>query len=317
MTDTPLFPAHGGPGWKPRSTQLREELGYLWVGCGVDSEWGPLKSVLLHRPGREVDAVAADPRGSLMLEVPDPTALQVQHDALAQRFRADGVAVHYVDPPVLPPPNQLFAADLMVMTPEGAILGRPASLIRAGEERWVARALADLGVPILRSVRGAGTFEGADLMWLTPKAALLARGLRTNAEGAAQVAATLREMGVEVLQTDLPPGTMHLMGQLRIMDSDLALAWQGRLPVDAVEVLEALGFAVHFIPHEEEARRGFALNAVTLGPRRILMPAGNPVSQAFFEELEVECVTVEVSELGKAAGSIGCLTGVLERERNG
>jgi arginine deiminase len=47
------------------------------------------------------------------------------------------------------------------------------------------------------------------------------------------------------------------------------------------------------------------------------MPAGNPVSQAFYEKLGVECLTVEVGELGKAAGSIGCLTGVLERELTG
>ena len=48
----------------------------------------------------------------------------------------------------------MFVADLMFMTPEGAILGRPASTVRAGEERLVARRLAELGVPILRVVRG-------------------------------------------------------------------------------------------------------------------------------------------------------------------
>ncbi len=314
MTEPPLHPAYGGPGWPPRPTGLREELGSCWGRCGIDSEWRSLKSVLLHRPGREVEAVERDPEASLMLAFPEPGTLQAQHDALAQCFRAQGVTVHYVDPPVLPPPNQMFAADLLVMTPEGAILGRPASSVRAGEERWVARTLGELGVPILRAVRGTGTFEGADLMWLRPTLALLAQGIRTNAEGADQVASTLREMGVTVHRTHLPRGTMHLMGQLRIMASDLAVAWRRRLPQDAVELLEGTGFMVRFIPDEEEARRGFALNSVTLGPRRILMPAGNPVSQAFLQDLGVECVTVEAAELGKAAGSIGCLTGVLERE---
>ena len=317
MADLPLHPALGGPGWPPRPTSLREELGSLWGGCGIDSEWRPLESILLHRPGREVEAVERDPAASLMLAFPEPSTLQAQHDALAQCFRTQGVTVHYVDPPVIPPPNQMFAADLLAMTPEGAILGRPASEVRAGEERWVARALADLGVPLLRAVRGAGTFEGADLMWLGPDRALLAQGLRTNAQGADQVAAILREMGVAVHRTHLPPGTMHLMGQLRIMDSDLAVAWGGRLPGEAVELLSEVGFVVRFIPDEEEARTGFALNSVTLGPRRILMPAGNPISQAFLQDLGIECVTVEVDELGKATGSIGCLTGVLEREMTG
>jgi arginine deiminase len=31
----------------------------------------------------------------------------------------------------------------------------------------------------------------------------------------------------------------------------------------------------------------------------------------------VECVTVDVDELAKAAGAIGCLTGVIERELHG
>ena len=53
---------------------------------------------------------------------------------------------------------------------------------------------------------------------------------------------------------------------------------------------------------------------MTLGPREILMAAGNLVTQTFYENLGITCHMVEVDELGKAAGAIGCLTGVLERE---
>ena len=306
-------PAYGGPGWRPRSTGLKEELGTHWASCGLDTEWRPLRQVLLHRPGREMEAAALNPEAALMLDTPDPARMQIQHDALAQVYREAGVVVHYVDPPALPTPNQMFCADLLAMSPQGAVLARPASETRAGEERWVARALAQAGVPILRSVAGSGAFEGADLMWLAPDQALLATGLRTNDEGAAQVAALLEWMGVTVHRTHLPPGTMHLMGQLRILDEDLAVAWPGRFPPETADLLKRLGYALHFVPNEEEARSGFALNVVTLGPRKILMPAGNPVTEAFYRKLGVECVTVEVDELGKAAGSIGCLTGVLER----
>src|SRR3546814_2569119 len=91
----------------------------------------------------------------------------------------------------------MFCADLFVMTPEGAILARPASTVRAGEERWVARRLADLGVPILRTLTGTAVFEGADLMWLDPRTAMIGLGLRTNEEAASQIATTLEEIGVE------------------------------------------------------------------------------------------------------------------------
>jgi N-dimethylarginine dimethylaminohydrolase len=208
----------------------------------------------------------------------------------------------------------MFVADLLFMTPEGAVLGRPASTVRAGEERFVARRLAELGIPILRTVRGTGTFEGADAAWLNPGTVLLATGLRTNAEGATQVTALLREMGVEVIQVGLPYGAMHLMGQLRFADRDLAIAWPGRVPFAAVDALRACGYAVLFLPDEDEAKHGMALNFVTLGPRQILMAAGNRATQAFLEESGITCHTVQVDELVKAAGGIGCLTGVLERE---
>ena len=256
----------------------------------------------------------AAPDRAQMLAPLDVGRARQQHDALAQAYRDAGVAVYYVEPAETPPPNLMFVADLMFMTPEGAILGRPASTVRAGEERFVARQLAELGIPILHSVRGRGTFEGADAAWIDPRTVLLATGLRTNAEGAAQVTSLLQEMGVEVVPVGLPYGVMHLMGQLRFADRNLAIAWAGRVPYAAVEALRARGYTVLFLPDEEEAVRGMALNFVTLGPRRILMPAGNPITQTFYQDAGIVCQTVEVDELLKAAGGIGCLTGVLERE---
>ncbi len=310
---------YGGPGWRPRTAPLREELGGVWSRCGTDSEWRPLRRVLLHRPGPELRTAAdpgavSHPGDVLMLERPDPERAAAQHDGLAAAYRRHGVRVEEVRPPEVPPPNQMFVADLFFMTPEGAVVGRPASAVRAGEERWVARALAELGVPILRTVRGEGTFEGADAAWLAPDAVLLAEGLRTNRAGADQVAATLAELRVRTHRTRLPRGTMHLMGQLRFLDEDLAVGWPGRLPEDAVGVLRDHGFETVWIPDEEEARRGHALNFVTLGPRRIVMPAGNPRTRAFYESLGAECIEVAMDELVKAAGAVGCLTGVLERE---
>ena len=309
----PATAAYGGPGWSPRTAPLRHEIGSLWAPCGIDSEWAPLKAVLLHPPGPELSAIG-DPDQAQMLDRLDVDRARAQHDAIAQAYRSAGVTVHYVEPERLPSPNLIFVADLMFMTPEGAIVGRPASTVRAGEERFVARRLAELGIPILRTVRGTGTFEGADAAWIDPHTVLLATGLRTNAEGAAQVAALLAEMGVGVVHVGLPYGAMHLMGTLRFAGPDLAIAWPGRVPYAAVEALRARGYAVLFSPAEDETRRRMALNFVTLGPRRILMAAGSPLRQHLFEDAGIACQTVAVDELTKAAGGIGCLTGILGRK---
>jgi len=307
--------AYGGEGWSPRSRTRREELGDLWGAAGQSSEWEPLRSVLLHRPGRELERIE-DPDSWLMLDSPDPGRARRQHEGLEEAYRAAGVETVMVDPPADAhlTPNLMFAADLFFMTPEGAILARPASTARAGEERWVQRRLAILGIPIVGSVGGQGTFEGADAMWLDPETVILAEGARTNRSGADQVAATLDAMGVDTVRVRLPPGTMHLMGQLRIVDRDLSVYWEGRFPEPGPEALESRGYRMIPSPDEKEAREGFALNFVVLGPRQVLMHAGCPLSQALYEEEGIECHPVEVDEITKAAGGIGCLTGILRRD---
>ncbi len=256
-----------------------------------------------------------DPDKVQMIDIPDTELASKQHDSLAEAYRAEGVKVHYVDPTGVPTPNQMFVADLMFMTPEGAIVARPASTVRAGEERWVARRLAELGVPIVKSIRGTGVFEGADAAWIDEDTVMVATGHRTNHEGLAQVADVLNEMGVDVFHVGLPYGSMHLMGTLRIVDEDLALCWPGRVPYDAVAELRDRGFSVYFIPDLDEASSGMPLNLVTLAPRKILMPGGNPITEAFFDDLGIECRTVMIKELIKAAGAVGCLSGVLERDK--
>ncbi len=305
--------AYGGPGWSPRTARLVDEIGSVWGNYSVASECSPLRATLLHRPGSEI-AELGDPDRSQMLDTPDSDKLTSQHDGLADAYREQGVEVHYVDPADRPPPNQMFVADLMFMTPSGAILGRPASTVRAGEERWIARRLADLGIPILRSVGGTGTFEGADAAWLNPSVVLIGRGLRTNAEGAAQVSSSLWELGVESQIVDLPHTAMHLMGSVRIVDNDLAFVRTGGVPWTLVETMRKHGYQVRTFPSDEEIRSGMAHNFVTAGPRKVLMPAGYPITEKELNKAGVATVTVEVDEITKAAGAIGCLSGILARE---
>lgn len=306
--------AYGGRGWQGRERTHREEIGDLWAPSGLDSEYAPLRQVLIHPPGAELSVAATDPDAAQMLEVPDLGKARDQHAAMAEAYRAAGVTVDLVDPVGQPPPNQMFCADLFVMTPEGAILARPASVVRAGEERWVARRLADIGVPILRTLTGTAVFEGADLMWLDPDTAVIGMGLRTNAEAVMQISATLEEIGVETLAVDMPFGTMHLMGMLRIVDRDLAICWPRRTPFAAVRALEERGMEILWLPDGSDTDLNRALNIVTLGPRKILMLAGYDRVQKVYEAAGIYCVTVDGSELVKAAGAIGCLTGVVGRD---
>ncbi|MEL6478961.1 MAG: arginine deiminase family protein [Pseudomonadota bacterium] len=302
--------AYGGAGWSPRRQSHAEDMGTFWQG-GLDSEWKPLTHVLLAYPGAEIAVNDVD--AAQYLEAPEIEGARAEHDLMAEAYRAAGVAVSYVPEVSAPTPNRIFCADLFAMTSQGAILARPASTVRAGEEVAVAEALVRARVPILATLTGRATFEGADLMWLDAQTALIGRGLRTNQAAIEQIGAVLDRIGCALLTVDMPFGTMHLMGMLRIVDRDLAIAWPRRTPHAAVEALRERGFAVAFLPDADEAAANRGLNIVTLGPRRVLMPGDNPAMLAFYESLGIAVIETPMRELCKAAGAVGCLTGVVAR----
>jgi len=309
--------AYGGENWSQRDASHAEEIGGIWANCGIDSEWRNLKSVLLHCPGQELNAAQEDHESVNMLDAVDLVKAREEHAAMVEAFRAVQIEVHFVEPDFPCQPNQMFCADLFVMTPQGAILARPASTVRAGEERWVARKLAALGIPLLATLTGNASFEGADLMWIDETTAMIGRGLRTNDAAIVQIEALLAGMGIELIAVDMPFGTMHFMGMLRIVDRDLAICWPRRTPHRTVRLLQDRGYTVKFpaFADDQESHRG--INFVTLGPGRILMVSGLSEIQSAYESLGIECLTCPTDELSKAAGNVGCLTGVLQREQIG
>ncbi|HEY7909983.1 MAG TPA: arginine deiminase family protein [Thermomicrobiales bacterium] len=311
-----LTGAYGGEKWSPRTQSRREEMADIWGEWGAGSECSRLRAVLLHRPGPELDEIedfdAVQMRADLR-----PDLARAQHDAMADAYEAEGVAVHYVEGYRPDKPNQLFCRDLMTMSPEGAILARPASTVRAGEERVLAETLGILGVPILMSVHGTGTFEGADAMWAAPDLCFVAEGLRTNRAGAEQVTWALQTIGVTVERVMLPYGAMHLDGMLNFAAPDLAVVWPRRTPMNIVRILQERGVRILHLLDEPATHDCLPGNFVALAPNRILMPTGAPRQRAIYEDAGITCIEVDVSELIKAGGGIHCMTAFLSREEAG
>lgn len=305
--------AYGSSGWQSRTANHVEEIGNIWGTCGIENEWHPLRKVILHTPGVELEAALENPDESQMLESLDIEKAREEHAQLVQTYQAAGVQVDFTNPDSTAHPNQMFCADLFAMTPEGAILARPASVVRAGEERQMALCLARNGIPVIRTLTGAATFEGADLIWVDRNHVLIGQGLRSNADAASQISQLLEGMGTKVTAVDMPFGTMHLMGMLRVVDHDLAIAWPRRTPHAAVMALRDAGYTIKFVPEHDEFEHGKAFNFVTLGPRHILMVAGNPMAREFYQSLQINCVETPAEELSKAAGAVGCLTGIVHR----
>lgn len=303
--------ALGGDGWIPRLSSLRDERNGIWAGFGAFSECGRLRSVLLRRPGVEIERVC-DIRQALWFDALEPDLARAQHDALTEAYRSHGVAVHYIDGQSYTQPNLYFIRDTFAMSPEGAIVARPASQVRAGEERIVAHALVQLGVPIVLSVHGSGVFEGADMMLVNEDLAFVASGLRTNDIGARQVEQFFRSIGVsQVVRVQLNEQCMHLDCGLSILDHDVALIDPVRAPRIVADVLRRHGFRVLTLPeHEHE----MAINVVAIEPGLIVTPILHPSTRALLARMRVTCIEVDISELLKGGGGVHCMTGVIQRD---
>jgi N-dimethylarginine dimethylaminohydrolase len=308
---TPLA-GEGGEGWLPRAGSFAEEMPEFWGDWGVSSEYGRLRAVLMRHPGPEIDHVT-DPNAALWVEgMDDPNLTRSQHNTLADIYREYDVAVYYVENGRLDKPNSHFVRDLMLMTPEGAIVTRPASQQRSGEERFVAEALGRLGVPVLMTIHGEGTFEGADVVLVNPEMAVLAEGMRTNAAAADQVEWALRQVGYDqIVRVQLPYGTVHLDGVLSVVDRDLAMIRFRETPLAAVDALRDRGFRIIEVSFED---RYMPENVVALAPGHLVMPAGNPHTKRMLEDAGCKIVEIELKELQKSGGAMHCATGFLKRD---
>lgn len=309
----PEVEALPGERWFPEESSFAEEIREHWGDWGVASEVNPLKAVLMRRPGEEIEDF--DYKKFRFRTGIDPIKFREQHDRLADIYREQGIKVYYVKEQRRDRPNAVFMRDLVFMTPEGAIIARPAMSSRRGEERYAAQALARIGVPILKTVNGSGVFEGANALWVDRKTVILAAGSRTNREGFEQVARELERIGVEnILPMQIPYGHAHIDGLLNFASHDTAMIHAPQVPYDVCSYLRKAGIKLLEAPSRTEVRETLGINFVAIKPGLVVQPEGNPRCRELLEGNGVEVITVDLSEILKGWGAAHCLTAFLKRD---
>ena len=305
-----------GERWFPTGETFGDEMKQLWGDWYVDSEVGTLRAVLLHRPGEEIDGITPENFAEYRFRAPlDASRARAQQDELADIYRSNGIEVHYVRGQRADRPNAMFVRDLMLMTPEGAIIGRPAFPARRGEEKAVAQTLAMLGVPIIKTINGEGFFEGACAMWINRETVVIGTSSRTNESGVRQVEQELANIGVtRIIRTDIPYGSIHLDGHMNMVDRNKLLAFPWHLNYDCARALLDLGIEIIEATDIEEIKQGMALNVVALSPGKVVMAKGNPNTRRLLEDSGVEVVEADISELMNGWGALHCMTGFLRRD---
>lgn len=293
-------------------TPFEEQIRDYWGDWGISSQCAPLKSVLLRRPGKEIDDFGWEE--ARFREPIDPGKFREAHQRLVDVYEENGVKVYYLDEQREDRPNAVYCRDLMFMTPEGAIIARPALPVRRGEEVAMAKALAALQIPIVKTITGTGTFEGADCLWVDRKTAILARSSRTNETGYNQVAHVLREQGVEtILTVPIPYTNAHLDGIMNFVDEDKAIVNTRQVPYDVVEYLMNRGYHIIDAPDQDEARFSLGLNIVALRPGLVIQAQGNPQTKAALEKNGVQVISLDFDEILKGWGSVHCCSATLAR----
>ncbi len=302
-----------------------DELVDVWgAQWGASDEVGLLRKVLLRQPGDELSVVRTeawdddaqalvDPEGRWYWTDRRPPSLDrvwQQHAGLVDALRREGVDV------VLAPPmgetytKAVYIRDPLITTPHGAIIGRMGVRMRRGEEPDVTRFVADLGMPIVGTISGAGTLEGGSYLKLRPNLHVLGTSIRCNIEGAEQLRQLLEMMGIELMVVSVPGWSIHLDLHMALLDVDKVLVDAERLPYDFLVQLRAYGFELI----EADPTEAWGLNLLCLRPGRVLMAEGNPRSAERMASAGVEVLTVPFDELQKNGGGIHCSTMELVRD---
>jgi N-dimethylarginine dimethylaminohydrolase len=304
---------------------FHDELEAVWgERWGAWDEVGPLRRVLVRRPGDEFERIRADawdeeaqalvdPDGGWYWtdrRPPDLDLVADQHAALVAALEREGVEVVVAEPLGGRFAKSIYVRDPLVTVPGGAVIGRMAVRMRRGEEPDLTRIVAAEGLPILATITGTGTVEGGSFVKLRPGLAAFGTTIRCNPEGAAQLRAVLERIGWELLVVPLSGYTIHLDLHLTMVDVNRALVDVPGLPYWFLEELESRGFEL-ITPEPGEA---WALNALCLRPGRVLMAEGSPRTAERLAAAGIEVVTVPYDEIQKAGGGVHCSTMELLRE---
>jgi dimethylargininase len=228
---------------------------------------------------------------------PDLALALEQHAAYGRALERLGVSLVEL-PPDPAFPDSTFVEDAAVVAGGGAILTRPGAPSRAGE-------VASLGAALgqwfgeLDEIVAPGTLDGGDVCEAGGHCFIGQSG-RTNAEGAAQLAAWLarRGFGSSVVDIRGMPGLLHLKS---------GLAWLGErrlLAAGALGEHAALGgWEVVRVPEGEE----YATNCIGVNGS-LLVAEGFPATASLLRDLGHDIVALAMSEYRKMDGGLSCLS---------
>ncbi len=216
---------------------------------GVDSEYKPLKAVLLYKPGPEIEEID-EPGSVLYVNKINYKILSKEYDDIVSLYRKFNIAVYFIPHEKNKPKderyvfNLMYTRDLLFMFPRGAIISRMAKDVRKREVEYAKRAMRRGNVPIVKIIEDEGFFEGADALWVNKRLVMVGVGNRTNKDGFLQVYNTLKLNGIKCIAVPAPKGVLHLLGAVQIVDVDLAFVRRSLVGLEIITLLVSVSLSL-------------------------------------------------------------------------
>jgi dimethylargininase len=190
-------------------------------------------------------------------------------------------------------PDAHFVEDTVVMHGGLAVVARPATPERLGEEQATLGTLRGLGYPTA-AIRGPGTLEGGDVLKVG-RAVYVGRGTRTSPGAVGQLRALLTPRGATVIAVPTTKA-LHLKSALTALPDGTIL---GHSPL-----VDDPAFFPHYLPVPDP----LGVQVVDLGEGRILMSASAPECAELYADRGWEVVLADITEFEKLEGCVTCLS---------
>lgn len=279
----------------------------------VASETGRLTEVLVSPPDHyrwlPTNAIA---RRTLAAGGAQPSlqALAAQHRELTAALEQGGATVHVL-PPAPHLPYMAYTRDSVVVTHRGPVLCQLERPQRRGEYAQLLGWHAANGSTFWH-LSSAGTLEGGDVHILRPGLAVIGEsGGRTDAAGAAELAAWLRAEGWEVRIEPFDEHFLHLDVLFCMAAPGLAVACHDVLDPGFLAWLGAHGIRTIPVPYRDAMALG--CNILSLGRDRVISARASKGLNAALRAEGLEVLDPELGLFTAGGGGPHCLTCPLTR----
>jgi len=253
--------------------------------------------VFRHAIVRLPGANFADGLTTVDLGTPSLDRVVAQHARYCEALRECGLALTTLAPD-LHHPDSTFVEDTAIVTPRGAILTRPGAPSRLEEVEAIRPAIESF-FPNPDAIHAPGTVDGGDICEAEDHF-FIGLSLRTNEEGARQLAACLARFGYT-------SSTIDIRGQSGILHLKSGISFIGSNTLVVMEQMAGLPAFAGFDLIRVSPSESYAANCVRVN-ECVLVAEGFPRFTADLEARGFHPLVLDMSEFRKMDGGLSCLS---------